>query len=358
MDEVAHLLLDLVSVPSPTGDTGAITETVMRRARELGLEPRIDGAGNVRMSAGGGGPRILLLCHLDTVPGDIPVKVDRGAIHGRGSVDAKGCLAAAMSAVSRLAERSGRGTLEVVAVPDEEGPSLGARHLVTGPSPDAVIVGEPSGWEGLTIGYKGAVRLVFHRSTPKAHSGAGGRNSAEETVAVWNALESRLAVDAAQGRGAGAFDVPTATLETINTTDDGITQTTEMRVDVRLPPGYDIDGLLSFLDGVRGEVGMELTGAEPAVLALKNTALVRAMLAAIRAEGGDPVFKRKTGTSDMNVAAAAWPGVPIIAYGPGDSRLDHTPEERLDLAELSRAAKVLEAALERLLVEAGDRSKL
>jgi LysW-gamma-L-lysine carboxypeptidase len=56
--------------------------------------------------------------------------------------------------------------------------------------------------------------------------------------------------------------------------------------------------------------------------------------------GGEPRFKVKTGTSDMNVVGPVW-GCPIVAYGPGDSRLDHTPHERIDLAEYRRAISIL-----------------
>ena len=47
----------------------------------------------------------------------------------------------------------------------------------------------------------------------------------------------------------------------------------------------------------------------------------------------------------MNVVGPVW-GCPILAYGPGDSSLDHTPEERLDLAEYERAIEVLRQVLE------------
>ncbi len=61
-----------------------------------------------------------------------------------------------------------------------------------------------------------------------------------------------------------------------------------------------------------------------------------------------PHFKHKTGTSDMNVLGPAW-NCPIAAYGPGDSRLDHTPDEHIELREFSRAIDVLAE----VLVEAG-----
>jgi LysW-gamma-L-lysine carboxypeptidase len=57
-----------------------------------------------------------------------------------------------------------------------------------------------------------------------------------------------------------------------------------------------------------------------------------------------PGFLVKTGTSDMNVVGPLWQ-CPIVAYGPGDSALDHTPVEHLSLDEYWRAVEVLDATL-------------
>ena len=74
---------------------------------------------------------------------------------------------------------------------------------------------------------------------------------------------------------------------------------------------------------------------------------MRALLKSVRAAGGAPGFLLKTGTSDMNVVGPAW-HCPILAYGPGDSSLDHTPDEHVDLAEYLRAIDVLAGALQQL----------
>lgn len=71
------------------------------------------------------------------------------------------------------------------------------------------------------------------------------------------------------------------------------------------------------------------------------------MLAAIRSAGAQPGFVLKGGTSDMNVVGARWT-CPIIAYGPGDSALDHTPHERIALDEYAQAVAVLRAYIEGL----------
>lgn len=52
------------------------------------------------------------------------------------------------------------------------------------------------------------------------------------------------------------------------------------------------------------------------------------------------------------MVAPVW-GCPAQVYGPGDSALEHTPDERIELAEYEKAVAVLAAALEELAKRAG-----
>ena len=65
----------------------------------------------------------------------------------------------------------------------------------------------------------------------------------------------------------------------------------------------------------------------------------------------------KTGTSDMNVVAPIWK-CPIVAYGPGDSSLDHTPNEHLQLDEYWKAVNVLEKTLNAFASAGGQEFRL
>jgi LysW-gamma-L-lysine carboxypeptidase len=71
------------------------------------------------------------------------------------------------------------------------------------------------------------------------------------------------------------------------------------------------------------------------------------MLSAIRANAGTPSFVYKTGTADLNIVAPVW-DCPGVVYGPGDSALDHTPNEHIALQEYRQAVSVLTAALKLL----------
>jgi LysW-gamma-L-lysine carboxypeptidase len=46
----------------------------------------------------------------------------------------------------------------------------------------------------------------------------------------------------------------------------------------------------------------------------------------------------------LNIVAPVWQ-CPAVVYGPGDSALDHTPDEHLNLDDYQKAVEVLSAAL-------------
>ena len=54
----------------------------------------------------------------------------------------------------------------------------------------------------------------------------------------------------------------------------------------------------------------------------------------------------------MNVVGPVW-GQNILAYGPGDARLDHTPQEHIHIAEYTHAIDVLEFVLRELALQGG-----
>jgi LysW-gamma-L-lysine carboxypeptidase len=144
------------------------------------------------------------------------------------------------------------------------------------------------------------------------------------------------------------FDQVMIKLNSINTVNDNFSDTLTMSIGFRLPPGLTPDETFAAVKSFAPE-GMDLTpySAEIAYQSDKNNALVRGMLAAIRAQGSQPGFVLKTGTSDMNIVGAKW-DCPMVAYGPGDSNLDHTPQEHLPIAEYAQAVATVRHFIEHL----------
>jgi LysW-gamma-L-lysine carboxypeptidase len=345
VDDIGFLE-SLIAIRSVSGEEEALAEHLSSRMERMGFRVRRDGVGNVIGDLGDldAERTIVLLGHMDTVPGEIPVRREGAFLYGRGAVDAKGPLAAFVLAAARAAHQL-RGTrLVVVGAVEEEARSRGAHHLARAMTPpDAVIIGEPSGWEGITLGYKGTL-CVDYRLTRAAGHGAGDRSTpAEEAVAFWSRLV-RYAAEDNGDRQPPRFDTLDPTLRSIRTGNDGLEDWVEMHIGWRLPVGVDVAALQQRMQGWGDGAEVSFPYSERPFRAKKNTPVVRALLRAIRAAGGRPRFKLKTGTSDMNVVGPAW-GCPIAAYGPGDSSLDHTPDERIAVDEFRRAVGVLAQAL-------------
>jgi LysW-gamma-L-lysine carboxypeptidase len=336
------LLTGLVKQYSPSTEERPAVKYLVRQMAELGMQASIDEAGNAVGVRGQGAHAILLLGHIDTVPGQIEVRREGDLLYGRGTVDAKGPLAAFTCAAARVMPRPDRRWIVVGAVEEEAATSKGARALLDRWSPDAVIIGEPSGWNRITVGYKGRLLLDYRLERELGHTAGPQESACEEAVAFW----LRVA-EYATRRNAGRermFEQLTPSLRSINSSSNGLREEVSMALGFRLPLGIDVDALQADLLSMGPNATQRFRGREAAYRAPKNTPLVRAFLRAIREQGERPAFQVKSGTSDMNVVGPVW-GCPILAYGPGDSSLDHTPHEHVDLAEYHRAIAVLASAL-------------
>jgi LysW-gamma-L-lysine carboxypeptidase len=341
VDELA-LLTGLLERFSPTGQEAGAVAFLVEQMASAGLRAHIDGAGNAIGECGQGEETIVLLGHIDTVPGLIPVQRDGDRLSGRGAVDAKGPLAAFAAAAARAMPHLKSRRVVVIGAVGEEGDSRGAQFILDRYRPALTIIGEPSGWEKITLGYKGSAWFEYRVQRQLAHTAAQNQSACEAAVAYWNAVSAWAAQhNAGQQR---VFEQVSPTLRGMQSSSDGFAETAELRFGVRLPPGMAVAQMAETLLGLAQDATVTLVEGVPAYRGEKNTPLVRAFLAAIREAGGTPGFTLKTGTSDMNLVAPVW-ATPILAYGPGDSSLDHTPQEHIMISEYERAIGVLAAVL-------------
>jgi LysW-gamma-L-lysine carboxypeptidase len=340
LDGVA-LLEEMLRIESPSGCEAQLAEHLAQRLDAAGFDVHIDAAGNLHAAWGAGDDTVALVGHMDTAPGRIAVRRDRRLLHGRGAVDAKGPLAAALAAVARQPRDADRRWVVIGAV-EEEASSRGARHLAeTMAAPAGLVILEPSGWEGITIGYKGSVRLRWTRRQPAAH-GAGQEPSAGDRAV---AFVRRLQDHATEWSGdAGIFRRLDVRVLRFDAASDGLEDCATVEVGMRLPPALASSDVRATLADIAGEGGIDILYADEGVRTDRSSALARRFVRAVRRHGGSPRFKLKTGTSDLNHLVPAW-GCPALAYGPGDSHLDHTPDEHIDLDEFERGVGVLETAL-------------
>jgi len=347
-EDAIALLHGLVATPSLSGNEGAAVHYLVNAMRQLGMNAAVDATGNAVGSVGTGHPEIVLLGHIDTVPGDIPVRVADGKLYGRGSVDAKGPLAAFAAAAARLGTSGKvRGRIVIIGCVEEEAPSSrGAHGVLTEYQPDYCIVGEPSGTGTITLGYKGSVRARVRVEQPCGHSAHARAAIAERGCDIWFRLQ-QWAATTNQGRER-ASDQLLPTLVGIASGGDGLHEWCTLELSVRLPEDIGPNAVEARLHELAEDASVEILGAVPAFRAERTSPVARALIGGLRQEGIAARFVVKTGTADMNLVGPAW-RCPIATYGPGDASLDHTPDEHIILADYLRSIRVLETALENLM---------
>jgi [amino group carrier protein]-lysine/ornithine hydrolase len=338
-EAATELLRRMLEIPSPSGGEAELAAHLADAMTDLGLTCQLDQAGNVVGETGhGDGPHIMLLSHLDTVPGQVPVRSAAGRLYGRGASDAKGPLAAMICAAAGAAAFHGR--VSVIGVVEEEVPSARGAVWVrdTYPPPDACVIGEPSGGSAVVLGYKGKLDLHYSVRCPAAHPTSPEPKASELVADCWAALKE--IVDPADHT---VFDLPGLTLESVS----GDTAEAGVKIGVRTPPGFDEDALLAKLRARLAAGTLTVLGARSPCVVGRRNPVVRALTAGIRRQSAQPRLLLKTATSDMNTLLESW-DVPMASYGPGDSRLDHTADEHIELADYFRGIEVLSFALAEL----------
>lgn len=358
LPEVA-LLQNMVTIPSLSRQEGALAHAMVEQAQQMGLHAYVDEVGNFVASTHpaqnlAGHQPLVLLGHMDTFPGNIPVRLTDGVLYGRGAVDAKGPLAAFVCATARVA-RAGSAARPIVvvgAVEEEAATSRGARGVIERYQPSACIIGEPSGSQSVTIGYKGRLLLNGRVAYPLSHSAGPLQSSNEIAAAFWERVRRHAAEWNHAHAGDSAFAALQPSLRSINSEQDGLEERTHFLIGYRLPPAYDSAALRTQLErwAYEDDIQLSFSGEEAAFQSTRQTPLARAFIAALRSTGVNPNFKYKTGTSDMNVVGPVW-GDNIVAYGPGDARLDHTPQEHIRITEYTHAIDILELVLTSLAAQ-------
>ena len=168
------LTKSLMSVPSTSGEEEAVGFWLRDHLESLGwkveLQPVTENQNNV-IAHLNDTPRVWLSTHMDTVPPFIPPTEDDEKIYGRGACDAKGIIAAQITAAERL-RAEGIEDIGLLYTVEEERASTGAKAANLHPLAakcEYLINGEPTD-NDLAIGSKGTFRVKIITAGKAAHS--------------------------------------------------------------------------------------------------------------------------------------------------------------------------------------------
>lgn len=365
--EVEELLAELVAArsPNPPGDVVAVVDRLAERLDAAGLPPELDlvapGRPNLHAQLGPSGPpAVVLNGHTDTMPaGDgwstdpfVPT-VDDGVMRGLGACDMKGGLAAIVVAAVAL-HRSGavlRRGVRLDLVVDEESTGAGSiRAAASRPLPDGVIVVEPTGLELVHVGH-GQVNVAYELRGTAAHGSRPelGANAVAAAASAIVALE-----DWDRRRTPASHELVGPESISIGTVAGGaktsvVPDRCRFSVDCRVAPGRDPDAAAAELDGVVDAAlaerpGVSWTREVEIRVSPFETSAEGALVAALRgahAEVCGAPCRLAGMRATTDAAAYAAHGVPAVIYGAGDLADAHRANERVELAAVVTAARVL-----------------
>ena len=169
--DALELTRALVALETPTGAEGAAIDlldgTLRRAGYRVTRQPVSPGRDN--LFAYREAPELVFSTHLDTVPPYLPLSEDSGAIHGRGSCDAKGIAAAMVTAAERLSQAGERRVGLLFLVGEENGSDGALAAADLEPRGRFLVNGEPTE-NRLSIGQKGTLRVDLKATGKAAHS--------------------------------------------------------------------------------------------------------------------------------------------------------------------------------------------
>jgi acetylornithine deacetylase/succinyl-diaminopimelate desuccinylase family protein len=373
-DRLTTLLAELVSANSanPPGREAAVVAVLVGHLERHGLQATVvevlPGRSNVSVAIGTGeGPVLLLNAHTDTMPAGeewsrdpFEAHVQDGELFGLGACDAKGGLAAMVEAVIVLADRGPhlRGRVILDAVIDEEGAAAGTRAAVAaGRQADWAIVAEPTDLSvaRLSNGQLGFEVLLHgraaHGSTPD--DGLSAIAGAADLVRRIEAAHASLRV-----RPHPILGPATLSVGTIRGGIQASIVAAECRIEIdrRVLPGSSLAEAVAGVDRLLAEVRADRPGLEiartvtlaiPPVAVPESSPVCVALAGALEASGVPSVIGGLRATSDAAWLDAA--GIPSVVFGPGSLAYAHRPDERVALAEVHAAARVLVSAAMQLV---------
>jgi len=330
--DVVALARALVDIPSADADEAAVADflAAFLAARAWKVERQEAAPGRPNVLATTGAPaRVVFSSHLDTVPPHLPAREVAEFLYGRGACDAKGIVAAQITAAERL-RAAGVRELGLLFVADEEQNGSGAR--AANRHPDAaecrwLINGEPTE-NKLATGSKGSLRLRLTAEGKSAHSAYPelGHSAIEDLLQVLAELRT------ARWPEDPLFGETTCNVGVIagGTRSNVIAHDAHADLQIRLVgPAEPVREIVE--RAARGRVRVEVRTSVPPIRLTTipgfETALVRY-------------------TTDIP-NLTNW-GTPLL-LGPGSIHVAHTPEERIAKADLERGVELYERLARTLL---------
>jgi acetylornithine deacetylase len=328
---VVDLARALVDVDSTTGREAEacrwLASDLRRRGFTVREQPVSDGRTNV-LAFLDPRPRVVLSTHIDCVPPFFPSRVEGGRLYGRGACDAKGAIAAQVSAVESLRERGEKRVGLLFVVGEERGSDGAAAADALSPGSAFLVNGEPTG-SRLGLATRGVLRVKLRASGRAAHSSQPQRGVSAIDLLI-DALVDLRGIDLPEEAQLGRTFYVTGLISG-GIAPNVVSPSAEAELNFRtVGPGSEV---LERLASLGSRVTVEPVLEVPPVRLRTVPGFESAVFAF---------------TTDIPLLPR-W-GEPLL-FGPGSILDAHTAEEHVEIAELEAAVDAYARIAEGLLAE-------
>jgi acetylornithine deacetylase len=333
-----ELTRKLIDIPSVTGDEKSVGMFLKLHLESLGYNVETQEVERDRfnvIAATDKSPRVVLSTHMDTVPPYVASSEDEKRIFGRGACDAKGIIAAQITAAQRL-RNEGTKEIGLLFTVDEEMGSDGAKFANENKGahqPEYLINGEPTD-NMLAIATKGSLRLTIRTSGRASHSAypEQGESAIEKLLDILQDIRN------CQWPADKLLGETTCNIGVVGGGTRANVIPAEAFADLQLRLVSKADAVKKILEAaVAGRAEVEYLSSHDPVRLLE-------------VNGFDQTVVRFT--TDIPYLSN-W-GRPLL-LGPGSILNAHTDHESVDKQELERAVDLYSQLVRALLATAGER---
>jgi acetylornithine deacetylase len=333
------LLKELVAIPSVSGAEEEVARFLEASARKSGLPVvRDDASVTLTLESGRPGPTLAYLSHLDVVPpGEgwtrdpfTPV-VEGDRLYGRGSGDAKASVAAMTLAAADLAGKLRAGRLLVIqGYSEETRATTMATAVARAGRIDAAIVGEPTNLAA-AVAQRGLMMADLVARGEQRHAGypASDGPAGNAIVALARDLIRLEGIVAERSHPILGATTVTPTMLQAGVSRNVTPPTAKAVLDIRSTPAWPHDELAAALEQ---RLESELVITSDRLVPCETPADSRLLAAARRVRPDLETFGSPTCSDWVFVR-----GCDAFKCGPGTSRRSHTPDEYVDLPEVTAA---------------------
>ncbi len=339
-ERAKEILLQLLKIPSPSGQEDRIMLHIMEFLHKLDYDVHIESDGQIIDLVVNPDADLFYEVHVDTIGVRAEPFVRGNIVYGTGASDIKGGVAAILLMLENLRREGKDLNVGIVFVSDEEHGGHGSALFMERYKPKMAVVLEPTDLE-VHIAHAGNIEAYFEVDGKEAHGACpeSGINAIDQTFKM---LEEFKKLEPFNAKGK-YFDAHIGLQELVCENPYYlIPALCKGRVEARLLPDQEVEDILDLMEPIFEEytIRYEYTEIWDGYELEPDEEIVQLAKKAMGVTDIDEFGGMRSWTDAINFM---YNGTRTIVFGPGNLDISHTKNEHIDVRDVVTASEFLKA---------------